>query len=183
MRATVPTVEAGVASAHLAPPLDQHDAELAVVAQHLLGHQPVSGLEHVQRQHRVREQHGAQREHRHHAARAHLDSVQPGAQRAGADPQLGRRVLAGVRRVGPARLDPIGEPARTPLPRASRRRSPTSWSASSSCSLKRDARYRQVEHRTSTRVARDRSRACRVRGWRASGRRSRAVASARGNAS
>ena len=52
-------VGAHVAAADLAPPLDQHDAELGldVAGEQCCGHRPVAGLEDVQRQHDRREQH------------------------------------------------------------------------------------------------------------------------------
>jgi hypothetical protein len=59
--------EARVAAADLAPAFDQDDTELAVALQEVLGHDAIARLEHVQRQERAREQHGAEREHRHHA--------------------------------------------------------------------------------------------------------------------
>ena len=73
MRATVPIVEAGVATADLAAALDEHHAEAPVTGETVLGEQPVARLEHVQRQHAVREQHRPEREHRERAGLSHPD--------------------------------------------------------------------------------------------------------------
>jgi hypothetical protein len=63
--------EARVAATDLAAALDEHHAELVVVAQTLADHHAVTRFEHVQRQQAVREQHRAEREHRKTARPGH----------------------------------------------------------------------------------------------------------------
>ena len=57
--------EADVAAADLAAALDEHDAELLVALEDVAHHRPIPRFEDVQRQDRVRKQHGSEREHRH----------------------------------------------------------------------------------------------------------------------
>jgi hypothetical protein len=83
-------VGADVAPAHLGSPLYEHDAERAVVMRPGVAHHaPVAELEHVERQHHPRHEHGAQGKHRGHrrcfpllafgrAARASLAHCPPG---------------------------------------------------------------------------------------------------------
>ena len=69
IRATVPTSNAGVAATDLRAALDQHDAELGLAGEAVLDQRAVAGLEDVQRERGVREQHRAEREHRQRACR------------------------------------------------------------------------------------------------------------------
>ena len=62
MVARQPTASGTAAVADLAPLADQAHAERALVAQAGLGHLDVALLEHLERQHAVREEDGVQRE-------------------------------------------------------------------------------------------------------------------------
>ena len=95
MRATVPTSKRGVAAADLVAALDEHDAEPAVAAEARLDQRAVPLLEDVQRQHGVREQHGAEREHRQRLA--------PSGHRTERGGSVGARSQARGRRARPAR--------------------------------------------------------------------------------
>ena len=59
-----PDAEPDVAATDLAPPLDQHDAELLIAVEHMTREGAVAGLEHVERHDGVREKNGPEREHR-----------------------------------------------------------------------------------------------------------------------
>ena len=92
--------EPRVAAADLAAALDEHDTEAAVATQARLRERPVARLEHVEWQHRVGEQHGAEGEHRQGtpghlctlAARGRPENAR-GTGSVGARPQTRRRLL------------------------------------------------------------------------------------------
>ena len=81
-------VEADVTAADFAAPLDEHDAELAVAVEAAAHHHPIARLEHVQRQHRVREQHAFRAGT--WGARGAAMSVPPRRQQARLGAELGR---------------------------------------------------------------------------------------------